>query len=311
MKIFISYTHRDAIALERLHSHMSLLKRDGIIASWYDREILAGGDINKEISRQLASCDIFIALVSSDFFNSDYCYEVEMEQALARHDAGEIRIIPVIVRPCEWQSSPLKMLKALPKDGRPISEWKNEDTAYLDVVREIRRTIMSAATEPEDLIESGRISSIAPSKKLRVKKDYDKIDRGDFRDECFKAISDYFAESATELDSVDGVRCRFRDLGPTSFSCTILNQKMNHGEAHITIHSGSNSFGIGDITYSFKENAPSNTANGWLSIDSDEYDLYINWHGSGFSSSDNRVSIEMVAVSLWKEFSAIAGIAHE
>lgn len=290
---------------------MSLLKRDGIIESWYDREILAGGDINEEISRQLASCNIFIALVSSDFFNSDYCFDIEMQQAFARHDAGEIRIIPVIVRPCEWQSSPLQKLKALPRDGKPISEWKNEDTAYLDIVSEIRRTAESVTKDTERPVEIGPLSTHTSTKKYRVKKEYDKIDRADYRDDCFKAISAYFLESTTELDSVDGVRCRYRDLGPTSFSCTILNQNLNHGEAHITVHSGSNSFCMGDISYSFEENAPSNTANGWLSIDSDEYDLYLKWHGSGFSGSDKRVSPELAAELLWKDFTANAGIDHE
>ena len=43
-----------------------------------------------------------------------------MTKALARHQRGEARVIPVILRHCRWQSTPLAELQAVPKDGRPI-----------------------------------------------------------------------------------------------------------------------------------------------------------------------------------------------
>ena len=101
MKAFISYSHRDEASLERLHKHMSMLRRDGAIDDWYDREILAGGEIDSEIAAQLEVCEIFLPLVSADFIASDYCYEKEMQRAIERHEAGEIRVVPIIVQPCD------------------------------------------------------------------------------------------------------------------------------------------------------------------------------------------------------------------
>jgi TIR domain len=109
------------------------------VEAWYDREILAGSDVDQEIDAKLAETDIFLALVSPDFLASHYCYEREMATALKKHTEGTIRVVPVIIEPCDW--TPLKHLKALPKDGQPISTWPNENAAYLDVVTELRRLL--------------------------------------------------------------------------------------------------------------------------------------------------------------------------
>ena len=136
MKAFISYSHKDDVALERLHTHMAVLRREGRLDAWFDREILAGGDLDAEIVEQLESCGLFLLLVSPDFLASDYCVDREMERALERHHAGEAQVVPIIVEPCDWKSTPLRKLKALPRDGKPISEWMNENNAYIDVVKE-------------------------------------------------------------------------------------------------------------------------------------------------------------------------------
>ena len=85
----------------------------------------------------------------------------------------------------------------------------------------------------------------------------------------------------------------------------------DRGEAHITVHSASESHGMGDIFYSNSENASSNTASGWLTIDSDEYDLFLHWRGMGYTGEDQRVSSESAAELLWKEFLSRAGIEYE
>lgn len=308
MKAFISYSHRDEAALERLHKHMAMLRRDGAIVDWYDREILAGGDIDSEIAAELKACEIFLCLVSADFIASEYCYEKEMLRAIERHEVGEIRVVPIIVKPCDWQSSPLGKLKALPKDGKAVSDWTNEDTAYLDVVTELRRLTAASSSPQQRSASNSSRPETAATTKYRVKKEFDQIDRGDFRDRCFKSLKEYFEGAISEVDTVEGLRGRFRDLGATSFSCTVLNQMTSRGEAHITVHSAANSHGMGDISYSFSENAPANSANGWFTIDSDDYDLFIRRNGMAYSGEDMRVTVQSAAELLWKEFLSNAGI---
>jgi hypothetical protein len=151
-KAFISYSHRDEKSLERLHAHLATLRREGKITAWYDREILAGDDIDGAIGTNLKESEIFLALVSPDFLASNYCYEQEMAKALQRHAEGTLRVVPVILEPCDWKTTPLGKLKALPKDGKAISTWTNENIAYLDVVTELRRLAPNERRRrPEDL----------------------------------------------------------------------------------------------------------------------------------------------------------------
>jgi hypothetical protein len=62
---------------------------------------------------------------------------------MERHEAGEARVIPVIVRPCDWQSAPFGKLQALPEGAKPITLWASRDQAFLSVARGLRRVIES------------------------------------------------------------------------------------------------------------------------------------------------------------------------
>ena len=107
-KAFISYSHKDEKSLDRLHTHLATLRRAGQITAWYDREIPAGSEIDREVSSNLEESEIFLALVSPDFLASNYCYEKEMEAALRRHEEGTIRVIPIILEPCDWKGTNLR-----------------------------------------------------------------------------------------------------------------------------------------------------------------------------------------------------------
>ena len=311
MKAFISYAHRDEAVLDRLHTHLAMLRREGAIDDWYDRDILAGGDIDQEIASQLESCELFLPLVSPDFLASDYCYETEMTRALERHNDGETRVVPIIVEPCDWTNSPLHRLKAIPKDGKPISEWTNDNAAYLNIVTELRRLIANSS-EPDVVVTGGEGTQQNVTQRYRAERDFDEIDRSDFRDSSFNLIRNHFEKSIEEINTVSGLRGRYRDLGATSFGCTVINQNKERGIAHITVHALSESHGFGDISYSFSENASANTSNGWFSIDSDDYDLFLRSNSMrGFGQDEARVSKQSAAELLWKEFISHAGVSYE
>jgi TIR domain-containing protein len=227
-KAFISYSHRDEKALERLHTHLATLRRERTITAWFDREILAGDDIDSTIDSNLTESEIFLALVSPDFLASNYCYEQEMAKALERHAEGTLRVVPVILEPCDWKSTPLGKLKALPKDGKAISTWTNENIAYLDVVTELRRIFseqqqpnQSAVTEEGVVPRSGK----RETRRYRIKKEFDSIDRDDFRQKAFATIQDFFRQSVDELNEIgDSIRARFERMSDLAFSCTVLNK---------------------------------------------------------------------------------------
>lgn len=138
MEVFFSYSHQDERLRNELENHLSLLKRQGVIDIWSDHRIGPDEEIGGEIDRHLESADIILLLVSPDFLNSDYCYNIEMKRAMEHHEHGEARVIPTILRPCDWKSAPFGKLKAIPSDGKPVTKHQTLDDAFLDVARAIR-----------------------------------------------------------------------------------------------------------------------------------------------------------------------------
>ena len=61
--------------------------------------------------------------------------------ALQRHEAGTARVIPIILRPCDWQCTLLGKLQALPADAKPVTKWKNQDEVLNNVVQGIRKVV--------------------------------------------------------------------------------------------------------------------------------------------------------------------------
>jgi hypothetical protein len=147
-EIFIAYSRADESMKDALLSHLSPLRRSGLIAEWHDRLIKPGTDWQNEIDSNLNSCEIFIPLISSDFIASDYCYGIEMHRGMERAARGEAQVIPVILRPCLWSSLPFGSLQVLPKDGKPVVSWPSADEAYADVAKALHALLTLGATKP-------------------------------------------------------------------------------------------------------------------------------------------------------------------
>ena len=141
IEIFYSYAHKDELLRNKLEIHLSTLKRQGLIAGWHDRDINAGTEWKLEIDEHLNTAHVILLLVSPDFLASDYCYDIEMTRAMQRHQAGEAQVIPIILRPTDWQTAPFSKLQALPTNARPVTEWPNRDKAFLDVASGIRKAL--------------------------------------------------------------------------------------------------------------------------------------------------------------------------
>jgi len=152
LDLFFSYAHADQKLRDQLEKHLNPLKRQKVIRTWHDGELIAGHELDAEIAAHLESADIILFLVSTDFMDSYYCYEKEMTKALERYEAGLDKGIPVILRPVEdWQNGPLGKLVALPKNGRPVIKWKHRDDAFVDIAGGIRKAAMYAVRHCKEM----------------------------------------------------------------------------------------------------------------------------------------------------------------
>ena len=141
LKVFCSYSHRDEEHLNDLRDSLSGLEREGLIEWWHDRKIVPGWEWNEAIDKHLRTADVVLLLVSRAFMASDYVYEKEIGVAVERHERGEARVIPIIVRPADWEWASFGKLQALPTDAKPITRWSDPDDAWLDVVRGVRKSV--------------------------------------------------------------------------------------------------------------------------------------------------------------------------
>ncbi len=165
IEVFYSYSHHDEVLRDELEKHLSILRRQGVISQWHDRQIGAGREWEGQIDQRLNSAQVILILISADFLASDYCYDIEMMRAMERHDSGEARVIPVILRSVDWRGAPFGKLQALPKDAKPVTgdAWPTLDDAFTDVARGIRSAISDlAANPPEPPAGSGATPTGSP-----------------------------------------------------------------------------------------------------------------------------------------------------
>lgn len=141
VKLFYSYSHKDEDFREMLEKHLSKLRRQGIISDWHFRKISPGKEWDGEIKSQLNSSDIILLLVSPDFIRSTYCNDIEVKRAMKRHRNKEAVVIPVILRPVEWEKFPFGKLQALPEGAKAITEWRSRDEAFKNIAEGIRQVV--------------------------------------------------------------------------------------------------------------------------------------------------------------------------
>lgn len=154
LEIFICYARKDRQFLDGLRPHLMSLQRQGHISFWHDGDISAGKEWEKEIEKYLDKAQIVLLLVSPDFMASDYCYQKEMKRVIERYKRGEVRIIPILIRPVHWESSPIGIFQALPKGGKPVTSWHSPDEAFFDITTDIQKAAeeLRLKADPQMLI---------------------------------------------------------------------------------------------------------------------------------------------------------------
>jgi hypothetical protein len=139
--IFFSYAHEDEALMDEVRRQLIGYDRRGIIRKWHDRQIAPGSNWRGQIDERLFRSDIILLFITPHFIESRYCYDVEMAEALRRHDANTARVIPVILRPCLWQDEPFARLQPVPTGGKPLTTWPNRDEGALNAAQGIMSVV--------------------------------------------------------------------------------------------------------------------------------------------------------------------------
>jgi hypothetical protein len=139
LKIFYSYAHKDETLRGELWSHLANCRRQRICEDWYDGLIVAGQDWDEKIKEKLRTANFILLLISADFLASNYIDSVELQEAMRLHQEKKVRIIPIMLRPCETTGAVFSKLQGLPSKLKPITTWNDQDEAWTDVVEGLKK----------------------------------------------------------------------------------------------------------------------------------------------------------------------------
>lgn len=308
LNVFFSYSHKDEDLRNELEIHLSALKRQGVISTWHDRRITAGEEFAGKISENLESADIILLLVSPYFIASDYCYEVEMKRALERHASGETKVIPVILHPCDWQSTSFGKLLAVPSDGKPVSKFPNMHDAFLEITKAIRNAAANMKGSANPVGSSVAAASLlAPvcdpwprTSNLRIKKTFTDRDKDKFLEDSFEYMAKFFEGSLGELEQRNpGIEGNFRRIDANRFTATVYVG--GHASSRCKISCGGRQAFLSGITYSMNDSLDDTSFNEQLSVEEDGYTLGLRPLGMTMRSQE-MLSVEGASEFFWEIF---------
>lgn len=275
--LFFSYSHKDEEFRNELETHLSLLKRQGVISSWHDRRITAGHDVDQTINSKLESSQIILLLVSAHFLASDYCYENELKRAIEKHNDESAVVIPVILHPCDWHSAPFGHLRATPTDGKPISMFANPHEAFSIVAKDIREVAKTIPAPPIPEAHANSHNNRTPkerSSNMRIKRKFADHERDEFLENSYEYICRYFEGSLEELSTRNPqIKTRFKRLSETKFSAFIYDE----GErvAQCSVWFCENQFRSSGIAFSDSVETQGNGFSELIHVEDDGYTLHL------------------------------------
>jgi hypothetical protein len=314
IKLVFSYAHADEALRNELEKHLAPLKRQGLIEPWHDRRIVPGQEFGGQIERHFQDADIILLLVSPDFINSNYCYDVEMVSAIERHNRHEAVVIPVILRPCHWHDLPFGGILAATVDGKPVTQFPSLDEGFYQVVDAIKRASKDIAVKSKvkDVV-SKPVEGPKPAKavvvtterssNLRIKRTFTDHECDQARTECFEFVAKYFASSLDELKQRNPrIDVDFNRIDSKSFEAKIYAD--GERKCMCGIWTGSGHFGE-NIVFNFNGVTP-NSYNESMTVQTDGYTLGFKPMGMAFhglqvpeNKQGSLLSFEGVAEYFW------------
>jgi hypothetical protein len=306
--IFFSYSHKDEALRNELEAHLALLKHEGLVESWHDRRIVAGEELDEAIFSQLETANIILLLVSSDFMSSNYCYSREMTRAMERHYAQEAKVIPIILRHCDWNNAPFGKLMAVPRDAKPVTSWPDRDEAFTDVAKQIRQAVEGLRTSTVPSKSSNPISiasynakALPRSSNLRLKQEFSELDVDQFVRSSFDFICRFFEGSVNAVNTRNPDVTGTFELIDSRRMVAILyrsGKKLTECSVRLDVRGRSNG-----IAFSYDSSASSNSFNEMLMPEAGDQSLHLKSMGMAWGSGrDKQMSQEGASEFLWELF---------
>jgi len=147
---YIAYADKDESLKDELSKHLNSLARRGLISLSDRRSVPPGSNWETHIVQAIESAKLILLLCSPDFFNSDWSYEYELKRAVQQQKSQQSIVVPVLGRPCNLDDlETLTRNQWLPRNGKPVTQWQDQDEAWLKVCQEINEVVQLILTQVE------------------------------------------------------------------------------------------------------------------------------------------------------------------
>ncbi|WP_434300356.1 TIR domain-containing protein [Corallococcus exiguus] len=119
--IFISYSRQDSEALDKVVRQLRVLESQGLARIWVDQR-MDPGDVWRPAIREAIECaSIAVLLISENFLGSEFIQKYELPRLLERSRQEALRLVPVLLSPCDWKAvDGLEARNLWPNGGSPL-----------------------------------------------------------------------------------------------------------------------------------------------------------------------------------------------
>ncbi|MGI6011288.1 MAG: toll/interleukin-1 receptor domain-containing protein [Ruminococcus sp.] len=135
-KIFLSYSHADALYKSNLETHLTALKHYFNVQIWNDSQLVVGEEWERQIEQVIGETAVAILLISKDYLASEFIAKKEVAPILEALEKKKIRIIPVILTHCLFSKiDALSKYQAVNDPKRPLCSMSEseQDQVWVEV----------------------------------------------------------------------------------------------------------------------------------------------------------------------------------
>jgi len=145
-RVFVCYSHTDSRFLQRLQVHLAPEVRNKSIDLWDDTKITPGSNWRSEIDYALQTAKVAVLLVSADFLASEFIAHNELPPLLSAAESEGVTILPVLLKPCRYNYTPLAEFQFVNKPLIPLEKLRNVERE--ETWSQVAEAITAALTTP-------------------------------------------------------------------------------------------------------------------------------------------------------------------
>ena len=149
LNVFISYAHKDKELSSKVKNSLTGLEHRELIKIWIDEDIQGGTEWDTAINTELLRADIVLLFISNNFISSKYCYNLEMPEAMRRHEDPHdiMTVVPIFLELTNTNQLPFAKLQGFP--SQPITKHDDIDEALLTISQGVEKVAKNLRQQHE------------------------------------------------------------------------------------------------------------------------------------------------------------------